>query len=88
MKCRLTRLSSIHNHLRTKVVEGNCDYRPKEGRIFFMVGKPLDPAAASRQVTTTLVLEREVSDQGKTIEFKTKNSHYRWELLGEGACLN
>ncbi len=84
MKCKLTRIISVHENLRTDEVVGFCDREPMVGQEFHMVStKPLDPTMHVRLVSTTQVLERNPLRNGHiVIDFKTINSDYKWEFLG------
>ncbi len=84
MKCRLTRLNSVHQNLRTDEVVGSCDHEPVVGQRFIMTAAPLNPDASVRWIETTEVAERTDLVKGQTIEFKTLNSDYKWEFLGFG----
>lgn len=80
MNCKLTRIKSNHNHVRTDEIIGQCEDKPVVGQIFVMTGPPLDPTKDIRAIWTTPVLEViEISDT--KMEFKTMNSHYGWEEL-------
>ena len=81
MHCRLTRLSSIHQNLRTDKVAGDCLEVPAEGHPFTMTGKPLDPTKHVRLIETTPITRVLLPNDGQIIEFATKNSTYRWEHL-------
>lgn len=81
MKCKLTRLKSNHQNLRTDTIEGQCDDLPAKGRCFMMTAPPLDPASGMRYVHTTPVLELEHDGDkpegiGAGIVFTTRNSTY------------
>ncbi len=81
MKCRLTRLNSVHRNLRTDEIVGGCPYAPVAGAPFIMTSTPLDPAADVRLIETTRVTKTTFSGAGRVIEFETKNSIYKWEHL-------
>jgi hypothetical protein len=86
MKCRLTLHATDHDKdpLRTKEVIGFCDHEPIEGQPFRMHAAPLDPDAHIRMIDTSVIQERDASDNGHKIEFRTENSNYTWEFLGFG----
>ena len=81
MKCRLTRLNSVHRNLRTDEVVGICPFKPRVGVPFMLSGKPLNPNAHVRLVETTKIIKATPSEEGKVIEFETENSVYKWEHL-------
>lgn len=81
MKCRLTRLNSVHRNLRTDEIVGGCPEKPRVGASFGMTASPLDPDAHVRLVDTTKVIKVTPSEEGRVIEFETKNSIYKWEHL-------
>ena len=81
MKCRLTRLNSVHRNLRTDEIVGGCSGRPVTGAPFIMTSTLLDSNAHVRLTETTRVTKTTSSEAGKVIEFETKNSIYKWEHL-------
>ncbi len=81
MKCRLTRINSVHQNLRTDEIVGGCPEAPRMGALFLMTAKSLDPAKHVRLVETTRIVKVTSSEEGKVIEFETKNSIYKWEHL-------
>ena len=85
MKCRLTLQMTDHESgpLRTNDVVGFCDHEPIEGQPFSMSAAPLE-GGDIRLVETSVIQDREASDNGHRIEFRTENSNYLWEFLGFG----
>jgi hypothetical protein len=79
MKCRLTRLESNHQNLRTDSAEGQTDLAPTVGEIFVLAGEPLSTEGNIRVIHTTPI-ERVENFDGY-VEFWTKNSHYKFENL-------
>jgi hypothetical protein len=79
MKCRLTKIKSNHNRVRTDVIEGDCE-PPEVGFCFVLVSdSPIDEGADYRYIRTTPV--REIKEEGKKIIFKTNNSEYSLEEI-------
>ena len=78
IKVKLTRITSNHNNLRTDSVEGETEQLPTPGEDFVLLGVGLE--FGTRMVRTTPVGEV-MNLSEKEMEFKTKNSHYRLELL-------
>ena len=85
MRCRLTRLGSVHRNLRTNVVVGNCAFAPIQGLAFIMTGKPLNPNATFRFVQTSRIDRVTPSEKEDALEFQTQNSVYKWERLAKQA---
>ncbi len=81
MECRLTRIRSTHQNLRTCEIVGECPFEPAKGISFSMTATPLDPAMTVRLISTTKILKTTPSEEGKVMEFETENSAYKWELL-------
>lgn len=82
MRCRLTKEHSVHQNLRTPVIEGGCDEPPRFGRPFRMHAPPLDPDADIRLVSTTpIVTLVPAEDDADVYVFETENSVYKWERL-------
>lgn len=84
-KAKLTRLSSVHDNLRTNEIEGVA-YEPVLGKCFELVGPPLDPLADVRLVYTTPVLTLKVLGHGPVYSFTTRNSHYKVEFFEKEVC--
>lgn len=82
IKCKLTKISSTHQNLRTSVVVGQCEKMPTIGAEFVMTAPPLDPAAAFRLIETTPV-KFVVKLHGGKYEFQTDNSHYALETFDD-----
>lgn len=84
---KLTRLESSpealarsSNPLRTIESTGFFGAPPVAGMPFFFLGQPIDPAAKTRVIATSLV--KSVTYEGSSITFKTANSTYILEVLG------
>ena len=82
-RVKLTQISSNHNHVRTKTIEGHCINHPKIGKRFIMFAKPLDAyteagiPTAFRFFESSLIQEVwNVPPDLNTIHFKTLNSYY------------
>lgn len=76
-ECTLTQLSSSHNHVRTKVIEGKCQELPTVGLRFIMVGPPLDPKFSMRFFESSIVQDVLTTERVDTILFNTENSEYK-----------
>lgn len=72
--CKLTRLNSVNNNLRTNEIVGFCVDLPVVGSSFFMYSEGLETAGV-RVVQTSVIKEMTTSG------FKTENSEYQLELL-------
>ena len=77
--CKLTRISSNHDAVRTDEVIGWCEELPVEGKPFHMQGPPLY-SGDLRDVETTTIVSTKATNWGE-VEFHTANSHYKFELL-------
>jgi hypothetical protein len=75
---KLTKLKSNHTNLRTDIIEGVTENLPTQDKSFLMFGEGLE--FGTRMVHTTPVLEI-MSKSESEMEFKTKNSHYKLEIL-------
>lgn len=79
-KVRLTQLSSTHDRVRTKEIEGTTAILPRVGETFVMFGEPLEIDAGVRVLWTSEIQEVEQPERGVWI-FRTENSTYKLELL-------
>lgn len=77
--CKLTRISSNHQNVRTDEIVGWCEELPAKGKAFHMQGPPLYSGDIRNMVTTPIIDTKAVG--WGTVEFHTANSHYRFELL-------
>lgn len=76
---RLTKIHSLHNNLRTDTIEGVTNNLPETGSSFIMFAEGLD--FGTRVITTSLV--QNVEQIGNEYLFRTLNSAYKLEVLGE-----
>jgi hypothetical protein len=89
MKCKLTKVQSRHNNLRTDEIVGECQEKPTLGFTFHMTAPPLDPDMTLRRIGTTDVIrvsypptvECDAEEPGGFMEFATVNSIYHWRPL-------
>jgi len=81
MKCKLTRVRSVHANLRTREAEGICNNPPEVGVEFEMLADALTPGASVRMIKTSEVLEVEEDPDEKHLKFSTVNSDYTWEVI-------
>lgn len=77
--CKLTKLVSLHQNLRSDEIVGGCLEVPRKGKMFTLFAKPLVRQADLRVITTTEVTK--IARKGKVYEFQTVNSIYKLELL-------
>ncbi len=78
----LTKLSSIHDNLRTDEVEGVTDKIPEVGQEFHLVGEALiERKGYARLIVTTKVKEVRLHPDDGSLEFWTENSHYGLQVL-------
>lgn len=80
-RCKLTRITSTNNNFRTTDVIGQCNDYPTIGESFIMVAPPLE-GGDIRYIETTPVqaVDKGHGDPG-VLEFRTKNSHYKFEVI-------
>ena len=76
--CKLTKLSTNENELRTNEVEGAFMNPPVEGRSFVMFADPIEKGAFARMIATSRVTRMDVAV--KEYVLHTENSMYRIEL--------
>ena len=76
----LTQLSSSHQRLRTKDVEGSADRLPVVGETFVLLSKPIAEGSTHRVIATTPVTEIRHHTENGSLEFWTKNSHYGLQI--------
>lgn len=81
MKCKLTRVKSTHNNLRSDVIIGECDRPPMVGYEFYMEADPFEADGGRRYVRTTPVVSFEPDVKISTWLFNTRNSTYLFEEL-------
>jgi hypothetical protein len=83
VKCKLTRVRSIHANLRTREAEGISNDPPTVGEVFVLIAEALnpDPRVTARMIETTEVLEVTENPDADHLKFSTVNSDYEWELL-------
>lgn len=80
IKVILTKIESNHTNLRTDVIEGETAELPTQGKDFVLLGEGLE--FGTRIVRTTPI--REILKFSETLmEFKTQNSRYKLEIVGE-----
>jgi len=75
----LTKLSTNHNNLRTKVIVGIASELPEIGSTFRMTAKPLNPDTDIRLIETSLVTN--IENEDNTYVFNTENSQYLLKVL-------
>jgi hypothetical protein len=80
-KVKLTKVESNHNNLRTNEIEGITQELPSVGKSFQLVGESLTQGMNARIVYTTEI--QFVENMGNEYMFKTLNSTYKVEVLGE-----
>jgi hypothetical protein len=73
--CKLTKIQSTHQKLRTDVIEGWCYHLPIVGEAFSIFSDPLDPEMQVRVVRTSTVVDVYVD------RFETLNSTYELVVL-------
>ena len=81
IKAILSQLSSSHQRLRTKDVEGSADRLPAVGETFVLLSKPIEMGSTHRVIATTPVTEIRHHTENGSLEFWTKNSHYGLQIL-------
>ena len=81
IKCKLTKVKSVHNIVRTKEMDGFCDMPPTEGLSFKIVNdKPLTNGYTNRLIMTSPVMV--VKPEINKIRFFTESgSEYIWESI-------
>jgi hypothetical protein len=83
LKAKLTKISSSHENLRTKDVEGEIDRIPAVGGRLSLVGVGID--FGSRLVVTSEVVSIYLIDRSQERDLyhiQTKNSEYSLEVYG------
>lgn len=85
-KCRLTRIESIHNNLRTDEIVGLTEKLPTKGEPFTIESDALFPVPHISQldqyrlISTTVVLDINFQNKNELL-FRTANSKYFLEVL-------
>lgn len=77
----LSRISSVHERLRTNQMQGNVDKLPTVGESFVIVGQSLTEGHTHRVICTTPVKEIRHHPEDGSLEFWTENSHYGLQIL-------
>lgn len=87
MKCRLTKIKSTHNNVRTDVIEGGCVQFPILGFPFTMSAEPLTFGMDVRYFRSTPIKEIRLHEEpGFSLDnriayiFVTENSTYKLEV--------
>jgi hypothetical protein len=78
---KLTRVSSLHQNLRTDFAEGVTSKLPEVGEHFVLYGESLTDPSLTRQIITSVV-EHVHQSEGCYL-FETQNSEYVLEVLPE-----
>ena len=77
--CKLTKLSSNENDLRTNEVVGEFMNPPVEGRSFIMFAESIHPDGFARMIGTSRVMH--ITKGCGECVIQTENSEYKLELL-------
>lgn len=83
MRAKLTKITSTHDNLRTKDVEGEIDLIPTVGGRLFMVGAGIDfgsRVVVTSQITSIYLIDR--SEERDLYLIETQNSEYSLEVYG------
>lgn len=88
---KLSKVTSTHNRLRTQTINGVANKLPELNKSFSMLGESLDSGGLFRYIETSLVKKivnlpthsRPDRTYLNRITFKTENSEYLLEVLGE-----